>query len=572
MADGDIRINTRPVRAADLFCGAGGLTTGAERALRKLGRKVLVTAINHWQIAIDTHTRNHPGARHLCTDLEHVKPLDAVPEGVLDLLMAAPSCVFHSRARGGRPVHDQQRMDPWHVVRWCTELRVHRLIVENVPEFMQWGPCSLTTGRPIPSRRGEYFRAWCDALRAIGFRIDWRVLCCADYGDATTRERFFLIGRSDRGALRWPSPTHARGGTTDLLGTLPRWRSAAECIDWTIPGRSIFGRRKPLASNTIKRLLAGAERYDWPEPHCEALRALLAGRESVLDLSAEQAAPFLIHLRGTSDAHLRAAAHSVGDPLGTLTAGGTHVGLVMATGAGGVARALDQPLPTITAGGDGGARPHYATPIIVHRCNSDGGRNARPVSEPAPTVATRGAGYLAEPIIAPYYGQGSGETAKPASDPLPSITTKARFGIGTPVVFPITHHGDSRVRGAEQPLPTITGANRGELALGHPFLVPNFGERPGQDPRTHDVGEPLPAITASGHIQLAQATVWPPARIDVLYRMLHWRELSRATSFHHFDETYDFAGNATEITKQIGNAVPGCTGEALVAALCGDMA
>lgn len=538
MADGDLNIRVRrPVRTADLFCGAGGLSTGASRALRAIGRDILLTAINHWPIAIDTHTRNHPGARHLCTDLEHVKPLDAVPEGVLDLLMAAPSCVFHSRARGGKPV----RMDPWHVVRWCTELRVHRLLVENVPEFMQWGPCSLTTGRPIPSRRGEYFRAWCDALRAIGFRIDFRVLCCADYGDATTRERFFLIGRSDRGALRWPDRTHARGGSTDLLGTLARWRSAGECIDWTIPGRSIFGRKKPLADNTVRRLLAGAERYDWPDPHCEAIEALLLGREPVLDLP--QGHPLL-----------------------------ARMGLVMATGAGGVARPLDQPLPTITGGGDGGARPHFVTPLVVHRCNSEGGRNARPTDEPMPTIATRGAGYLAEPLIAPYYGQGSGETGKPASEPLPSITTKARFGIAEPIIMRgnVGHGRTGDMRSAADPMPTVTCSE--SLAMAAPFLVPNLGERPGQAPRTHDVGEPLPAITASGHIQLAQAAVLPPARIDVLYRMLHWRELSRATSFHHFGETYEFAGNATEIVKQIGNAVPSCTGAALVRALCEDLA
>src|SRR5262249_48702047 len=150
-----------------------------------------------------------------------------VPEGRLDLLIASPTCTYHSRARGGRPVHDQQRMDPWHVVRWCTDLRVARLLIENVPEFVDWGPCSLVTGKPIKSRRGEYFRAWCDALRAVGFRIDHDVLCCANYGDPTTRKRFFLIGRSDRGKLRFPEPTHARGGAEDLLGNRAPWRAAA---------------------------------------------------------------------------------------------------------------------------------------------------------------------------------------------------------------------------------------------------------------------------------------------------------------------------------------------------------
>jgi len=260
MADGNAIVAraAKQFLFADLFCGAGGSSSGAIRAIRELGREPVLVAVNHWQIAIDTHTLNHPMARHHCTDLEHAKPRELVPEGRLDLLIASPTCTFHSRARGGRPIHDQQRMDPWHVVRWCTDLRVSRLLVENVPEFIDWGPCSLQTGRPMPARKGEYFRAWCAALQAIGFRIDYDVLCCANYGDPTTRERFFLIGRSDRGKLRWPEPTHAKGGVADLLGARARWRAAAEIIDWTIPGKSIFTRKRPLKPNTLRRILAGA--------------------------------------------------------------------------------------------------------------------------------------------------------------------------------------------------------------------------------------------------------------------------------------------------------------------------
>lgn len=300
-----------------------------------------------------------------------------------------------------------------------TDLRVHRLLVENVPEFMDWGPCSITTGKPIPSRKGEYFRAWLDALRAIGFRLDYRVLCCADYGDPTTRQRFFLIGRSDRKALRWPEPSHTRGGAVDLLGRRAPWRAAAEIIDWSIRGTSIFTRKRPLKPNTVRRILAGAERYDWPAPYIAALRALLDGAEPRLDVTTDEAAPLLLNLRGTSEAHLQASARGVDGPLGTLTAGGTHVGLVMATGAGGVARLLDDPLPT---------------------------------------------------------------------------------------------------------------------------------------------------VAATGHIQLAEPAV-DGYRIDILYRMLHWRELARAMSFDDEGEEYQFAGTATDITKQIGNAVPGRTAKALIRAL-----
>jgi DNA (cytosine-5)-methyltransferase 1 len=640
-----IQRKAKPFRVADLFCGAGGSSTGAYRALRELGIPMRLVAANHWPTAIETHTRNHPWAEHYCVDLETARPRELVPEGVLDLLMASPTCTYHSRARGGRPVNDQQRMDPWHVVRWCTELRVHRIMIENVPEFVDWGPCDIRTGRPIKRRRGEYFRAWCDALRAIGFRIDWRVLCCADYGDPTTRRRFFMIGRSDGGALRWPDPSHSERAGGDLLGERARWRGACEIIDWSRQGKSIFGRAKPLRPNTLRRILAGAIRYNWPAAHIDAIRALLEAREPVLDVAADAAAPLMISFRGTDAAALQRTAIPIDRPVPTLTAGGEHVAIVMAVGGGGTARPATDPIPTLTAGGEGGARPHFVTPLIVHRCNSEGGRNARPVAEPCPTVATRGAGYLAqpllmgtngtaaakpvtepaptittggasnearpgcarpqliEPLVAPYYGSGSGQTSQPAAAPLPAVTTKARFGLAEALITSTSHSSAAGVpRPASVPLRTVTTAKGGDLALAEPFLVPNFGEREGQQPRTHDVQHPLPTVAATGHIQLAEPFVLPVThhgdvrthaiaeplptvtganrgelgiaepvaagyRIDVHYRMLHWRELAGAMSFDDEGEQYEFAGTATEITKQIGNAVPGRTAKALVRAL-----
>ncbi|HEL3778688.1 TPA: DNA cytosine methyltransferase [Stenotrophomonas maltophilia] len=632
MADGsrapDIRITpksrTRAALVGDLFCGAGGLSNGAARAMRELGRPVQLIAVNHWPVAIETNRRNHAdhADRIHCADLESALPLTLVPEGRLDLLIAAPSCVFHSRARGGRPVHDQQRMDPWHVVRWCTELRVGRILVENVPEFMEWGPCSLVTGRPIKSRRGEYFRAWVAALEAVGFKVDWKVLTCADYGDPTTRRRFFLIGRSDGKRLRWPEPSHDRVGGTDLLGSRQRWRGAREVIDWTMTGNSIFSRKKPLKPNTLRRILAGAQKYRWPQPYNDAVQALLDGtaprlvfnRADAIAQGLIEVDPMLVHLRGTSKQHLQATANSADEPLPTLTAGGSHVGLVLPTSSGGAARDLDQPLPTITTGGAGSerpgcARPQLVEPIIVPTSNTSSAGVPRSAAEPIRTVTTAKGGdqALAVPLVAQYYGATA--TAQSVAEPVPSVTTRARFGLAEPMLMRASH-GDSdgrdpagRVLDADAPMPALTGSNemalaepivmRGNvgtgrpgdmrrasqpmptitcsesLALAEPFLVPNFGEAPGQTPRTHSIDDPMPTVTATGHVQLATpaANVADEVRIDINYRMLHWRELARATSFDDEGEVYDFAGNATEITKQIGNAVPNRTAKALVKAL-----
>ncbi|UXA66059.1 DNA cytosine methyltransferase [Xanthomonas prunicola] len=613
---------------ADLFCGAGGMSNGVARAVRELGLRMKLVGVNHWDVAIETNRRNHPehAARIACANLETALPLDHVPEGYLDLLIAAPSCVFHSRARGGRPVHDQQRMDPWHVVRWCTELRVKRLEVENVPEFMDWGPCSLVTGRPIPSRKGEYFRAWVAALEAIGFRLDWRILCCADYGDPTTRRRFFLIGRSDRGPLEWPEPSHARAASSDLVGTRAKWRGAREVIDWSMTGASIFARKKPLKPNTIRRILAGAVKYSWPAPYVEALQTLIDGGVPRLTFPRAEAIE-----------------------LGLMAPDG--MGIVLATASGGVARDLDQPLPTITTGGAGGARPGCARPqlvepLIVMRTNSDGGRTSRPIDEPLPTICTAGGGFLADPLIvpvsnssnkapprstedplrtvttakggdqavavplvAPYYGGGSGLSAAAVSEPVPSVTTKARFGLAEPVLMR-AGHGDSdgrdpasRILNADAPVPALTGSN--EVAIAQPIVMRgNVGigrmrdMRSATDPlptittseslafalpvthhgdtRTHDIDEPLPTIAGAnrGELGLAQpaAQFCDEVRIDINYRMLHWRELARATSFDDEGQVYDFAGNATEITKQIGNAVPNRTAKALAMTLLRDAA
>jgi DNA (cytosine-5)-methyltransferase 1 len=141
-----------PLLIADLFCGAGGSTSGAMRAVRAMGRRAEVVAVNHWDLAIATHTQNHPEARHHCVNLDAARPEDIVPEGRLDLLMASPECTHHSRARGGKPVIDQMRMSAWHVQRWASTLDVRCILVENVAEFREWGPVTVS-GRPDPAGR-----------------------------------------------------------------------------------------------------------------------------------------------------------------------------------------------------------------------------------------------------------------------------------------------------------------------------------------------------------------------------------------------------------------------------------
>lgn len=582
----------RKILVADLLCGAGGSSTGCSRALAELGLDMDLVCVNHWPVAIDTHTRNHPEARHFCQDIAAVRPHLIVPEGYLDLLMASPTCTHHSVARGGKPTSDQQRSDPWHIITWFTELRVKRAIIENVWEYTGWGPVDPRTKRPIASRKGEFHAAWIDTIWKLGATsIEWRKINAANYGAATTRSRYICKIRFDRIAIGWAPLTHHKRevGRLELFPGIKPWRAARDIIDWSIRGRSIFGRPIPLAPKTIGRILAGATKFGWPR----LLRIRIAG-ELARSLRYHIAKAW--GLRNARKAKLRALARKklreyiswlryIGiTPEGEIATGKVPAAMLVVLRRNADGRSTGKPLPALAAGGQ-----HFglAEPIIIN-----GRRNnvAKPVSaDPVPTLDTKGGVWLAEPfvlsqasggaprataeplptaptggahaLIVPYYGSGSGETCSDTEEPLPTATAKARFAM----IVPITHSdGSNRARDVKDPLPTLTTAKRGELA----FITAQFGEREGQQPRIHDISEPAPGICATGHINLVE----PSPEMDCLYRMLVPHELAAAMGFNRDEFRYEFAGNKTEQIKQIGNAVQVDMMEAEVKAIMADAA
>lgn len=639
-----IASRARKMLVADLLCGAGGSSTGAQRALRELGLEMELVCLNHWPTAIETHQLNHPEARHYVQDIATVRPHIIVPEGYLDLLMASPTCTHHSVARGGKPTSDQQRSDPWHIITWLTELRVKRIIIENVWEFCGWGPVNPKTGKPIAERKGEYFHAWIETIKRLGFEPEWRKLNAADYGDATTRQRFILMARSDGRKVSWPMPTHRKrdGKATDLFDTMQPWRPAREIIDWKIKGRSIFNRKKALAPKTLARIYAGAVKHGWPAPFIVVLRNHMAaqGLDVPLPTIAANgqhialAEPVIMNGRKGNQALPVSEA-----PIPTLdTKGGVWLAepLVLSQHNSGAARSADDPLPTITTGGAGTVeRPGCARPMLVTVAHGNDPREKDPnsrrahdiedplgtihgdgssyavvepfilnrhgdgygetrahsIDEPTPTANCDGGGYLVEPfvlsqasggspravseplptsttggaggahaLISAYYGANS--TCTSDEDPLPTVTTKDRFGI----VVPVTHAGgeDRALDVNKDGLPTITGANRGEIA----FITAQFGEREGQAPRTHDLGEPLPVGPTLGQGGLVE----PAEHYDILFRMLEPHELAAAMGFNTEDQQYEFAGTKTDKIKQIGNAVSVAKMKACVGAIMADAA
>lgn len=512
---------TRPITVADLFCGAGGTSTGAEQAIEQdLGRVMDLVCANSWDRAIETHQRMHPRARHYCKQVQAIRPLEAVPGGRLDLLCASPTCTYHSRARGGRPTSDQQRMDPWHVNTWATELKVDRVLIENVPEFVKWGPVGVSTGRPIRAKEGQYFADWIASWDRRGYDYSHKFLNCADYGDATTRLRYFgQFRRRDLGkrGIRWPHPTHAREPSHDLLAPLQRWRSARECIDWSMRGASIYGRKRELSPKTLLRIHAGIVKFGWPQRYIARLARYMESRGIAVPVVVSTNRTHLV--QPFIDTQRRHAAP----------------------------RSVDQPVPAILAAGGHNA---IVEPFVLAQGE---GSEGRPVGQPLPTIPCGGAHAL----IAPYYGSGSGLSAKSVDVPLPTATALARFGL----IVPVTHGGGNRGRDIGYPLPTLTCAHRGELA----FITSAFGERDGQLPRTRDIDDPAPSICAQGYVPLVDAG----DDDDILYRMLQPPELAAATSF---PKDYRFAGNKTEVTRQIGNAVPIKMARALVRTALWDMA
>lgn len=248
----------------DLFAGGGGASTGIEAAL---GRPIDI-AINHNDVALAVHEANHPRTKHFVSDIWEVEPRLATHGQPVAVLWASPSCVHYSRARSGVPKSTQERSHADVVLKWVEQTRPEVVFLENVQEFLTWGPLCVE-GKPVPERKGELFLRWKAQLEAHGYSVDWRVLDSSDYGAPTKRRRLFLVARRDGQPISWPSPTHGRG-------LLP-YRTAAECIDWSLPIPSIFGRKKPLAEKTLARIAEGIRRYVLESPSPFLVQSVVAG-------------------------------------------------------------------------------------------------------------------------------------------------------------------------------------------------------------------------------------------------------------------------------------------------------
>ena len=340
----------------DLFAGGGGASTGIEQAI---GRHVDI-AVNHDPAAVSLHQANHPQTKHFVSDVFEVDPLAVTGGQSVGLLWASPDCKHFSKAKGGKPVSKKIRGLAWVVVKWAKLVRPRIICLENVEEFQTWGPLA-DDGRPCPQRKGSTFKRWKAQLENLGYRVEHRELRACDYGTPTIRKRLFLVARCDGQPIVWPQATHGAG--------LKPYRTAAECIDWSLPCPSIFNRARPLADATMRRVAAGVMRY-----------------------VVNSAKPFIVPIQNYG------WADRVYD--------------------------INQPLRTVTAQPKGGAFALVSACLAKHY----GGVVGSSLAEPIGTVTSIDHHSLVRALLTKFYGTGEGQEM---GEPLHTVTTKDRFGLVT---------------------------------------------------------------------------------------------------------------------------------------------
>jgi len=385
----------------DNFAGGGGASTGIELAI---GHSVEI-AINHDPDAIAMHKANHPQTKHYCENVWTVNPIKAVQGRKVGLAWFSPDCKHFSKAKGGKPCDKKIRGLAWIVLKWAALVKPRVIMLENVEEFQTWGPLNRRK-HPIKSKKGQTYRKWRKQLEALGYTTETNELVAADYGAPTKRKRFFMVARCDGKPIVWPKPTHGDRNSEEVKkGLLKPYVSAAEIIDWDIPCKSIFCRKKPLAENTMKRIAKGIKKFVLENPE-----------------------PFIMQIGQTGFTEDRNK--SIHEPLTTIVSKAEHCLIAPTliqyhseTTKNGVrGQSINQPIMTL----DSSPRYGLVSAFIIQMNKNMVGTDMK---EPINTIVS-GPGHIGEvrAFLIKYYGQGVGQSVK---EPLDTIVSKDRFGLIT---------------------------------------------------------------------------------------------------------------------------------------------
>ncbi|MEJ5067924.1 DNA cytosine methyltransferase [Enterobacter sp. MYb186] len=606
----------------DNFAGGGGASTGIELAI---GRSVDI-AINHDENAVAMHTTNHPDTLHYCESVFDVNPLVATAGRPVGLAWFSPDCRHFSKAKGSKPVEKEIRGLAWIVIRWALAVRPRVMMLENVEEFKTWGPLIVSADggqRPDPERAGKTFAAFCGMLSGgipaghpalvecceflgiaadgeqaqqlvagLGYAVDHRELRACDFGAPTIRKRFFMVMRCDGVPVTWPAPTHGDPKTTAVQGgKLAPWRTAAECIDWSIPAQSIFDRKKPLAENTLKRIARGIQRF-------------------VID----SASPFIVKCNHTTTKGKYDCfrGQSLGEPLQTITK--TH-GYAIATpvmaplfaGTGGSEfqmrpRPVNKPFFTLLTQNRTNVIAPVLAPLIARQFGASIGHRA---DEPSATITASGGGksqLVSTTLIQMGYGERPGQEPRVPGLHKPLGTVVAGGGKFGLVAANLVKHFGGNYQGAgvalDEPAHTVTTTDHHGLVTSHLVMLRGTC----RDGRV--VNAPAPGLTAGGlhvgNVETSLATEGYDEQraaqllaflreycgadsdglvtvddvvyriVDIGMRMLQPAELYRAQGFPEwYIIDQDYKGTRYAKDKQVarcGNAVPPPFAEALVRA------
>lgn len=382
----------------DNFAGGGGTSTGLEQAF---GRPVDV-AINHDPKALAMHRINHPATKHYCESVWDIDPIEATGNQPVGLVWLSPDCKHFSKAKGGKPVEKKIRGLAWVALRWAAKTRPRVIMLENVEEFKTWGDIR-PDGRPCPKSKGRTFKSFVNALKRQGYEVDWRELRACDYGSPTIRKRFFLIARRDGLKIQWPEPTHGHPDSIQVRkGILKPWRTAAECIDWSMDCPSIFTRTKPLAQATMDRIAAGIHKF------------VINNKKPFINKSV---APTLVV---NTSGH---KGNAVTSPLHTITTGGHHA-LISAHLAknytGVIGSAITEPVHTVTA------KDHNSL-VVSHLSKMKNNCVGQSLDEPIHTMTTINQFAEVRAFLTAFYGNEKGGNS--INSPLRTIPTRDRFGL-----------------------------------------------------------------------------------------------------------------------------------------------
>lgn len=599
----------------DNFAGGGGASTGIEMAI---GRSVDI-AINHDPNAIAMHTTNHPDTLHYCESVFDIDPVAATSGAPVGLAWFSPDCRHFSKAKGSTPVKKEIRGLAWIALRWALATRPRVMMLENVEEFKTWGPLLADEDRPDPARAGETFAAFvgmlgtgvpadhpaldevCEFLlidrhspaaqqlaSGLGYAVEYRELRACDYGAPTIRKRFFMVMRCDGLPVAWPEQSHGDPKSLPVQsGHLKPWRTAAECIDWSLPCPSIFDRKKPLAENTMRRIARGIQRFviDNPAPfivkcnHTSSKTSYDTFRGQGLDAPLQTitrkhgyavATPVIAPVfAGTGGSTFQMKPRPVDKPFFTLlTQNRTNVitpllaPIITRQFGASVGHAVDQPAGTVTAGG--GGKSQLVSPTLIQMGYGERVGQAPRVldlQKPTGTVTAGGNKFaVASAFLAKHFGGNYTGPGVPLDSPMHTVTTTDHHALVTSSI--IKMRGTNTGQPIDTPLQTDTAGGRHFGEVQTSLAVQDYDEA-----RAALAAEFLHHHGMSEFVLIDGVTY---RIVDIGMRMLQPKELYAAQGFpawYVIDQ--DYRGNKYSKDKQVarcGNAVPPPFAEALVRA------